>query len=252
MPDYLTQYRRTRHPGYIPGVKPITGKKLSDYGTLQVWFDFADISTLFKDTAGTNPVTADGDAIARINDKSGKGYNATQATAGNRPAYKANTRNGNSVGGFSSHALATATFSPTVSIPYDMFVVMRVGAFHNYENNIDSLSANTLLIALDATGIRMYNGANLYVGATANVWFTLRATFNNASSSYQLNGNSPGSGSIGTGSTTLNGFTMGAQAGGTSFPFIGDLGELICYTSTLSTANRDAVMDILRQKWATW
>lgn len=50
-----------------------------------IWLDPSDLSTMFQDTAGTTPVTAAGQAVARINDKSGNGYNATQATLANRP-----------------------------------------------------------------------------------------------------------------------------------------------------------------------
>lgn len=60
----------------------------SDYGaTAGGSYEFTDISTLFKDTAGATPVTASGDLIARVNDKSGLGHNFTQATSGNRPVY---------------------------------------------------------------------------------------------------------------------------------------------------------------------
>jgi hypothetical protein len=52
------------------------------------WYDPSDLTTLWKDTAGTDPVTADGDAVARIDDKSGNGYHWLQATAANRPLYK--------------------------------------------------------------------------------------------------------------------------------------------------------------------
>jgi hypothetical protein len=52
------------------------------------WYDPSDLSTMWKDTAGTDPVTADGDLVARIDDKSGNGNHLTQATSGNRPTYK--------------------------------------------------------------------------------------------------------------------------------------------------------------------
>jgi hypothetical protein len=42
---------------------------------------------MFQDTAGTTPVTTPGQTVARINDKSGRGNNATQATAASRPTY---------------------------------------------------------------------------------------------------------------------------------------------------------------------
>lgn len=59
---------------------------LSPYG----WYDPSDLSTLWKDTAGTSPVTADGDLVARIDDKSGHGYHLTQSTSSKRPLYKTN------------------------------------------------------------------------------------------------------------------------------------------------------------------
>jgi len=52
------------------------------------WYDPSDLSTMWKDTAGTTPVTADGDLVARIDDKSGNGFNATQSTEAGRPVYK--------------------------------------------------------------------------------------------------------------------------------------------------------------------
>lgn len=52
------------------------------------WYDADDLATLFQDTAGTVPVTADGQSVARWNDKSGNGRDWTQATAANRPTYR--------------------------------------------------------------------------------------------------------------------------------------------------------------------
>jgi len=52
-----------------------------------VWYDPSDLTTMFQDTAGTTPVTTPGQTVARINDKSGRGNNATQATAASRPTY---------------------------------------------------------------------------------------------------------------------------------------------------------------------
>jgi hypothetical protein len=52
-----------------------------------VWYDPSDLTTLFQDTAGTVAVTTPGQTVARMNDKSGRGNNATQATAASRPTY---------------------------------------------------------------------------------------------------------------------------------------------------------------------
>lgn len=51
------------------------------------WYDPSDISTLWQDTAGTSAVTASGQSVARIDDKSGNGRHLTQSTASARPTY---------------------------------------------------------------------------------------------------------------------------------------------------------------------
>ena len=54
-----------------------------------LWLDPSDSSTLFQDTAGTIPATANDDPVGRINDKSGNGRNALQVgAAGTRPLLK--------------------------------------------------------------------------------------------------------------------------------------------------------------------
>jgi len=59
-----------------------------------VWYDPSDFDTMWKDTAGTTPVTAVDDLVARIDDKSGNGFHATQETEANRPVLKQDS-NGN-------------------------------------------------------------------------------------------------------------------------------------------------------------
>ena len=66
------------------GAAPFDPASLSPYS----WFDPSDLSTLWQDTAGTSPVTADGQSVARIDDKSGNGRHMIQGTAANRPLYK--------------------------------------------------------------------------------------------------------------------------------------------------------------------
>lgn len=68
-------------PGYNPAALFASGEQGG-------WWDPSDLSTMWKDTAGTDPVTADGDAVARIDDKSGNGNHLTQATLAERPLYK--------------------------------------------------------------------------------------------------------------------------------------------------------------------
>lgn len=61
--------------------------KLFAGGVSGAWYDPSDISTLFQDSAGTTPVTASGDPVGKMLDKSGNGLHATQSTSGKRPIY---------------------------------------------------------------------------------------------------------------------------------------------------------------------
>lgn len=61
---------------------------MASFSGPKVWFDPSDISTLSQDSAGTTPVTAAGDGIGRILDKSGAGNHATQTTTPSRPLWQ--------------------------------------------------------------------------------------------------------------------------------------------------------------------
>ncbi len=57
-------------------------------GQLGAWYDPSRLTTLFQDSAGTTPVTADGQPVGRMLDVSGRGNHVVQTVAGSRPLYK--------------------------------------------------------------------------------------------------------------------------------------------------------------------
>lgn len=57
-------------------------------GEQGAWYDPRDLSTLWQDTAATVPVTADGQTVARMDDKSGLGRHMLQSAAGSRPTFR--------------------------------------------------------------------------------------------------------------------------------------------------------------------
>ena len=63
-------------------------KALFTGGKQGVFYDPSDKSTLFQDVAGTVPVTADGDPVGLMLDKSGNGNHATQGISSARPIYR--------------------------------------------------------------------------------------------------------------------------------------------------------------------
>ena len=66
----------------IRGFNP---RSLFAAGEQGIWLDPSDFSTLFQDAAGTTPVTALGQPVGKILDKSGRGNHATQTTSASRP-----------------------------------------------------------------------------------------------------------------------------------------------------------------------
>ena len=67
------------------GATSFTPASLFASGEQGVWYDPSDMSTMFQDSAGTIPVTAAGQPVGKILDKSGRGNHASQATAAKRP-----------------------------------------------------------------------------------------------------------------------------------------------------------------------
>jgi hypothetical protein len=83
-----------------PTIHPAVLRRFKSYGKAApaalffageqgAWYDPSDFSTMFQDTAGSTPVTAVEQPVGRINDKSGRGNNATQGTAAARPTLRA-------------------------------------------------------------------------------------------------------------------------------------------------------------------
>lgn len=67
---------------------PWTPIQLFTKGEQGAWYDPSDLSTLYQDAAGTTPVSADGQPVGRMEDKSGNGNHATQSVAASRPTYR--------------------------------------------------------------------------------------------------------------------------------------------------------------------
>jgi len=63
-----------------------------------IWWDFSDLSTLFQNQGRTTPITADGQTIQGVTDKSGSGQHIDGGGGvGTSTTYKENIKNGNSV-----------------------------------------------------------------------------------------------------------------------------------------------------------
>lgn len=145
---------------------------LFSVGEQGAWYDPSDLTTMFQDTAGTTPVTDVGQAVARINDKSGNGNHATQATLANRPTFQ--IENGCSYLQFdgSNDSLATSSIDFTATDNITVFSGLRKlsdvnrGVFVELSVNTDLNAGTFALTAPNGNGL-----ANLaaYAGGSVRV-----------------------------------------------------------------------------------
>lgn len=92
-------------------------------GEQGVWYDPSDFGTLFQDSAGTTQVTAVGQPVGKMLDKSGRGNHATQPTAINRPVLQqdANQKYYLAFNGTNSW-MSTAAFATPIAQPVSYFI----------------------------------------------------------------------------------------------------------------------------------
>lgn len=69
-------------------VRRFTPARLFANGEQGGWWDPSDFSTQFQDSAGTTPVTAVGQPVGKVLDKSGRGNHRTQGTTSSRPTLR--------------------------------------------------------------------------------------------------------------------------------------------------------------------
>jgi hypothetical protein len=208
------------------------------------WYDPSNLGTLWQDVAGTTPVTADGQSVARIDDLSGNGHHLTQSTAGSRPLYKTS-------GGLhwlefdgTDDEMSPASFSMTLPFTNVLALSTDVAVLRYAMNGVWGA------VGLTDTGVFwMYNGgADVRTGGPAHATGTpgiVNGGFNGASStirvdgaSYSLSGD-PGSDNM----TTL---VIGARAGVSYFD--GKLYGCILKDALLTSDENTAVEGWLAQK----
>lgn len=131
-----------------------TPSLLFSSGQRGAYYDPSDLSTLFQDSAGTVPVTAVGQPVGKMLDKSGRGYHLTQSNStAQRPTYQTD------VGGFS----------------YLQFVPNSV--LYGQANNNNIFLNNSMLLCtahrFDSTADGTLIGRS-YSNANAGRWFSGR------------------------------------------------------------------------------
>lgn len=220
---------------------------------LVLWCDCSDSSTLFQDTAGTTPATANNDPVGRINDKSGNSNNFLQGVAGSKPSVQLAVQNGLNVVDWdgTSDIMATAAF--TLDQPFTVFMAATLRAVGNSGANdavMDGATfASAALLSYNVTSTQMYAGASL-VSASQAVFSSFQAAtlkWKGASSLLRIDGVQLMTGNAGT--QNAGGVTLGALAGGGNRWTQLRLGELIVCNVDSDAGDVTNTETYLMDKW---
>lgn len=148
-------------------------------GEKGVWFDPTDISTLFQDAAGTIPVTAYGQKVGKILDKSGNGNHATQSNAALQPTYQIDNEGNPNLtfsGSYTQLATTPINFTGTaqmmVAVGLNVVGSASAAAAIELGSDVSSVNGSFLFGAPSATADH-----SLYLRGTS----TLKAAVNNVS-----------------------------------------------------------------------
>lgn len=185
-------------------------------GDQGAWYDPSDLSTMFQDLAAAVPAAV-GAPVARINDKSGRGNNAGQATASARPVLRqdAGGRFYLEFDGVDDRLL-TAAFA--MDNGWDRMSALRQAGWASGRRIFAAGSGGVGLLQQSGTspGLALFDGSlgptsnGAAVGAAA-VLFERHA---GAASQLAVNSGAAATGNAGT--TAASGVSIGADPGGSN------------------------------------
>ena len=177
-----------------------------DLPSLGAWYDPSDLTTMFQDAAGTTPVTAAGQPVGLILDKSGNGYHASQSTSTARPLFQIDG-GGNAYLSFDGVDDILICSSITIPQPYTVFAGAHVLATNGcIINSAGGGGSICQIIAPFGNAIDMYAGSHLLGGPAIGFDnpVVLALVYDGASAYNRKNGVLNASGDVGTGGVIGN------------------------------------------------
>ncbi len=191
---------------------------------------------------------SNGDTVATWEDSGANNHDLTQATAGNRPTYRTNGRNGRPVVRFdgTNDSMAAAFY---LAAPFTVLIVFSATG--------SRVGDDTVIDGVNLDGMRLYrdhgwtmNAGGVALGHYAQQWGVYCLEQNGAASgsSVQRVGeiNTSKDTDWSTGGT--GGVTVGARANG-ALPMACDVAEVIVFNRPLYPDERKGAIEYLRAKW---
>lgn len=240
---------------------------------LQLWLDASDSSSLFQDSGGTTPATADGDPVGRWADKSVNGSNGNQGDGTKKPVLKTAVKNGKNgirfdgvndllegtVGiGNGNERTIFAVLNFTNVDGSEFMVVSRPTGFLNrflirQAKNGSDIASQGIHIASDVTTTNVYvTGSSVLVNAYA--LFTWRQTSSTRAIRFFRNGAelTPVIETVLSFTGENNGYFIGTYLEGFGWYFKGDACEIIVYNRELTDTEKSKVDNYLNSKWSIY
>jgi len=250
------------------GLQGLSGASKSTFNPLSLspslYLDASNSSSLFQDTSGTTPASANNAPVGRWNDLSGNGNNVTQGTANAKPLLKTSIQNGNNVvrfdgvndlldggnilpltGNYSIYAvLITSDVSGAIVSHVDV-----ISPFTGWNASIGLLPANSGKLQSFSSGSAAYveaTGAAINDGSA----HLIEITRSSAVLSFTIDGAARGNfaqANNGASSITL---TVGSDSSGL-FYLAADIGTLLIFNRALTVAEQALLRSSLKTKWGT-
>jgi hypothetical protein len=225
---------------------------------------------LWLDCADPTSMTLSGSNVSQLNDKSGSGNHAIQATGSNQPILVSDVRSGNSVVRFSglgvSNTTTTTFFSNTAmsfpNAPYTVFAVAQSSntvsyTSYSYIFNVGATTTYALLVGSRTSTFTTFagngsswNDANALSGTQPTSNWTTMSVVNRGTNSGlfpYINGNLR---TLKNGPTVARtGYTIGeAPAPFRGQNWNGDIGEILVFNRDIG-ADRQRIEGYLTRKW---
>jgi hypothetical protein len=212
------------------------------------------------DASVSSSITSSGGKVSAWADISGNGFNVSQATSAWQPSTGSDVRNGLNVLTFNGNSLFNSTLD--LGTGFTMFIVARHTSINGQGANglawfgTDSTTAGYIAGIARSTTISSEGGsgyAQTLVSSSINTWYRIAHRSNNSTNFTSINNATSTSASEPSGMNPNPGLTFGSYWGGanpaSSFPFLGNLAEVIIYNSVLSDSDMTLVDVFLRDKW---
>lgn len=218
----------------------------TDIAGLQLWLDAADAAT-FTFSSGT--------VVSQWNDKSGNTRHVAQGTVARQPDRSGSQNSKATVvfdgAGVNADGLASAPI--TLAQAVTVFMVLKYDDADT--NNRQALgNGNTTPTIYTTGGIwAIYAGTNLSSGVSDDAnYHYMTAVFDGGSSSLRKDGTQIASGNIGANGWSTKRIPIGYDGPDASdgSAWDGAIGEVIIYSTSLGTTDRNSVEAYLAAKWA--